>query len=133
VPHSQDEKPAVRILVVDDNPDALEGMMYLLQALGYETRGAETGPEGLAIAAEWRPEIGLLDIGLPGMDGYELARRLRALPGMEEIGLVAWTGFGEERDRRLAREAGFDRHLVKPVDLKDLREALADVAPRVPA
>jgi CheY-like chemotaxis protein len=126
---SADERHA-RVLVVDDHRDALEGMIYLLGALGYDVRGAEDGAEGLALAAEWQPEIALLDIGLPGMDGYELARRIRALPGMESIGLVAWTGFGEERDRQLAFAAGFDRHLVKPVDLKELREALAAVGPK---
>ena len=79
-------------------------------------------------AAEARPpQVALLDIGLPGMDGYELARRLRARPGLARAVLVALTGWGQEEDRRRAREAGFDHHLVKPVELSALRELLAQV------
>jgi CheY-like chemotaxis protein/two-component sensor histidine kinase len=114
-----------RILVVDDNADAAETLKLLLELEGHDTRCAYTGESALTVAAEFVPDTVLLDIGLPGLSGYEVARKLRQetrLP--ESLLLVALTGWGSEEDRQQARAAGFDRHLVKPVELDKLREAL---------
>ena len=106
---------ALRVLLVDDNQDAVMLLSDALKLLGYETRVAHDGPSGLEVAAAFVPAVAMLDIGLPVMDGYELADRLRAQsPG---IRLVAMTGYGQEADQRRAREAGFEHHLVKPLDL----------------
>jgi DNA-binding response OmpR family regulator len=91
-------------------------LAMMLQLEGHEPRTASDGRAALAVAADFMPEVVLLDIGLPKMDGYELARRMRALPGLEGAVLVAMTGFGDEMDRQRSREAGLDHHLVKPVD-----------------
>jgi PAS domain S-box-containing protein len=105
------------ILLVDDNREAVEALAEGLEAFGYSVAVAFDGPGGLEAAARQRPELALLDIGLPVMDGYELARRLRELPGMSTVPLIAVTGYGQESDRQRAHEAGFQEHLVKPVDL----------------
>jgi CheY-like chemotaxis protein len=120
----------LRVLVVDDNLDAAESLVMLLGLDGHEVRMAHSGVEALEAAAVFRPEVVLLDIGLPGMDGYEVARRLREQNDGAETLLVAMTGYGQEEDRRRSRAAGFHRHLVKPVDLNDLRALLASSAPR---
>jgi PAS domain S-box-containing protein len=114
-----------RVLVVDDNADSAGTMAVLLRLWGHEARSAEDGEAALAIAKEFRPEAVLLDIGLPQIDGYEVARRLRALPELEGVLLIAMTGYGQEQDRRRARRAGFDHHLVKPADPEELRRLLA--------
>ncbi len=116
--------PSRRVLVVDDNEDAAESLAVLLRLEGQEVRVAFNGPEALELAAVFRPEVVFLDIGMPGMDGYEVARRLRALPQLGEVVLVAQTGWGQEEDRRRSREAGFDQHLVKPTDPAALRSLL---------
>jgi PAS domain S-box-containing protein len=105
-----------RILVVDDNVDAATTLHVLLRSLGHETRVAHDGMAALDIAREFRPEVILLDIGMPGLDGYEVARRLRAMNHGETFRIVAITGWGQEADRTRSKEAGFDLHLVKPVD-----------------
>jgi len=105
-----------RILVVDDNADSAEALALALGVTGHEVRLAADGPSALTTAAEFRPEAVLLDIGLPGMDGYEVARHLRAAKGSARMVLVALTGYGQEEDRQRAREAGFDHHLVKPAN-----------------
>jgi signal transduction histidine kinase/CheY-like chemotaxis protein len=105
-----------RVLVVDDNRDAAEGLGDLLTDLGYTTRISYDGPSALAAAPEFTPHVALVDIGLPVMDGYEVARRLRALPGLSDVRLVAVTGYGQPSDRERSQAAGFDEHLVKPVD-----------------
>jgi CheY-like chemotaxis protein len=110
-----------RVLVVDDNRDGAELLEEVFRALGHNTRLAYDGEGALELAREFRPEIAFLDIGLPVMDGYQLARRMRAAPGLQEVRLVAVTGFGQEADRGRAREAGFDEHLVKPVEIEALR------------
>ncbi len=115
---------ARRILVVDDNVDAAESMAMLQGLQGHSARAAHSGPEAIAAAAEFLPDVVLLDIGLPGMDGYEVARQLRANPLHAGIFLVAITGYGRETDRALSKSAGFDQHLVKPADLQLLSEWL---------
>ena len=126
VPHSEFRAPK-RVLVVDDNVDAAESLALLLQVLGHVARTVHDGPAALAAAREYRPEVVFLDIGMPGMTGHEVAVRLRAMPEARGAVLVAVTGWGQEEDRRRTREAGFDRHLVKPVDPEALREVLAGV------
>jgi CheY-like chemotaxis protein len=117
--------PRRRILVVDDNVDAAVSLARLLGRLyGQEVRVAHDGPSALEMAGAFRPEVILLDIGLPGMDGHEVARRLRGRPEFGRALIVALTGWGQEQDRRKSEEAGFDRHLVKPVDPEALRKLL---------
>jgi CheY-like chemotaxis protein len=113
-----------RILVVDDNPDAAEVLARGLRRLGYQVGIAHDGPEALATAPELHPEIAILDIGLPVMDGYELGHRLRQLEGLDGLRLIAVTGYGQISDRMRSRAAGFDAHLVKPVGIEELAEAL---------
>ena len=115
----------LRVLVVEDNRDAAESLRLLLEMFGYEVRAAHTGPDGVREAAAFRPDVVLSDIGLPGFDGYEVARRIRRTPGLEKVVLAALTGYGSEEDRRHVQEAGFDHHLVKPADPDDLRRVLA--------
>ncbi len=118
-----------RVLVVDDNLDSTESMEMLLKAWGHNARSARDGVEALDMAAEFQPEVVLLDIGLPGMDGYEVARRMHAMPGLRNTVLIAMTGYSQEEDRMRSREAGFARHLVKPADpgaLRMLLEALPE-------
>jgi PAS domain S-box-containing protein len=105
-----------RILVVDDNVDTARGMARLLKLLGNEVATAHTGSEALKVAREHRPEFILLDIGLPGMDGYEVASRLRLEECCKDAVIVAVSGYGQEEDRRRSKEAGFDHHLIKPLD-----------------
>jgi PAS domain S-box-containing protein len=117
-----------RVLVVDDNEDAAASLALLLHSLGHETAVAKDGSEALRLAQEFRPDIVLLDIGMPGMDGYEVVRRLRELRRGRPVRVVAITGWGQEADRERSREAGFDLHLVKPLDPQDLAHALDDKA-----
>jgi signal transduction histidine kinase/ActR/RegA family two-component response regulator len=114
-----------RVLAVDDNADAVESLALLLGVLGHEVRTASDGPAALETAAAFRPDVVLLDIGLPGMDGYEVARRLRDEAGLKETLLVAVTGYGQEEDRRRAEQAGFDAHLTKPAHPGELLAVLA--------
>jgi PAS domain S-box-containing protein len=118
--------PSLRILVVDDNRDAADSLGMLLAVSGHETRIAYDGASALALAEDYRPEIVLLDLGMPGMDGYEVARRLRARPWGHELLLVALTGWGQEDDRRRTRQAGFDHHFTKPVDPDELDRVLGE-------
>jgi CheY-like chemotaxis protein len=117
----------LRVVVVDDNVDAAEGLALLLRLSGQEVRVAYDGPSALALAGRFRPQVVLLDLGLPGMDGYEVARRLRGQPELEATYLVAVTGWGQPEDRQRSKEMGFDRHLVKPVDSSLLVQLLAEV------
>ena len=118
--------PPRRVLVVDDNVDGAESLASLLRLRGHQVHVANDGPEALRSATAFHPEIVVLDIGLPGMDGYEVARRLRDSQEAAPARLVALTGFGQDEDRRLSREAGFDYHLVKPVDPTMLEELLCE-------
>jgi PAS domain S-box-containing protein len=120
-----------RILIVDDNVDAAASLSLLLKMLGHATAIANDGAGGLEVARVFRPDVVLLDIGLPGLNGYEVARRLRQQPGLRDAVIVAITGWGQEEDRRRGREAGFDHHLTKPVDLDSLQGILAGIHPRV--
>jgi len=116
-----------RVLVVDDNVDAASTLGALLTSLGQEVRVVHDGKAALDAAPAFRPQHVLLDISMPGLDGYETARRLRALPDLPPFRIVALTGWGQEVDRTRSREAGFDRHLVKPVDSEELLHALAQL------
>jgi CheY-like chemotaxis protein len=113
-----------RVLVADDNHDAADSLAMMLAMRGHQTRTAYDGEAALAVAAEFRPDVAIVDIGMPKLDGYEVARRLRADGHGAELRLIALTGWGHDRDRRRAREAGFDAHLVKPVEPTVLEEAL---------
>jgi CheY-like chemotaxis protein len=113
---TQEPSPARRILVADDNRDAAESLAMLLAMAGHEVRVAHHGRDALAVAQVFRPDTALLDIGMPEMNGYEVAQALRSEPWAGGIRLIALTGWGQESDRRRALEAGFDHHLIKPVD-----------------
>jgi CheY-like chemotaxis protein len=114
-----------RVLVVDDHMDAAETLATLLQLWGHHSCLAHDGTGALQAVTAFQPDVVLLDIGLPGMDGYQVAQQLRECPGMEKAVLVAMTGYGGEEDHRRSQEAGIDYHLVKPVDLEVLQELLA--------
>lgn len=121
---SGDSTPKRRLLVVNDNRDAAESMSMLLQMWGHEVVFAYDGPSALETAEQWQPEAVFLDIGLPGMDGYEVAERLRELPHAKGAVLIAITGYGQDDDRRRSRRAGIDHHLVKPVAPDALRSLI---------
>jgi len=108
------------VLVVDDNLDAAASIETLLRIDGHEVRVAPDGEQALAAFAEYQPAVVILDIGLPKIDGYEVARRMRAMPQGREVLMIALTGYGQSEDRQAALEAGFDRHFVKPVDAQQL-------------
>jgi len=116
--------PGRRILVVDDNRDAAETLGTLLGALGATVEVAHSGQSALETLERFDPDTMLLDIGMPEMDGYEVARRLRALPNHPDVQLIALTGWGQHHDQRRARAAGFDHHMVKPPDIARLRQLL---------
>jgi CheY-like chemotaxis protein len=116
--------PKRRLLVVDDNKDAAETMSMLLQMWGHDVAYAYDGPSALETAEQWQPQAVFLDIGLPGMDGYEVAERLRELPHAKDTVLIAITGYGQDDDRVRSRRAGIDHHLVKPVAPDALRSLI---------
>jgi signal transduction histidine kinase/CheY-like chemotaxis protein len=122
---SSDSARPLIVLVVDDHDDGAVSMSRLLRTLGHETRMASDGAEGFRVASECRPEVALIDLGMPIVDGYELARLLRAEPWGQAMMLVAVTGWGQESDKRRTAEAGFDHHLTKPVDLPELVQMLS--------
>jgi CheY-like chemotaxis protein len=114
--------------VVDDQCDAAQSIATLLRMSGNDVQTAHDGPSALQTAAVLRPDVVLLDIGLPGMDGYEVARRMRASPALNGTILIALTGWGQDEDRRRSQESGIDYHLVKPVDLTALEQLLSSLA-----
>lgn len=116
-----------QILVVDDNADAADSLAMLLEYLGRTVRVANSGQAALDMLREFRPEVILMDIGMPGMDGLEVARRIREQPPFDSATLIALSGWGQEEDKRRASESGFDHHLTKPVDLPMLEALLASV------
>jgi signal transduction histidine kinase/ActR/RegA family two-component response regulator len=119
--------PSIRLLIVDDNRDAAQTLGTLLTSLGATTSVAFGGQEALDAMAPFQPDAVLLDIGMPGLDGYEVARRIRSNPAWAGLRLIALTGWGQEADRERTREAGFDHHVVKPIDIEHLRRLLWDV------
>ena len=116
----------MHVLFVDDNEDTIETAALLFGAWDHEIRVARTGPEALEVASDFEPDVILLDIGLPGLDGYEVAKRLRQDPRFKDTLMIAVSGYGRESDRQLSRAAGFDDHLIKPVDLEKLNELLSE-------
>lgn len=116
-----------RILVVDDNQDSASTLAILLRLMGNVTKTANDGLQAVEAASDFRPDVVLLDIGLPQIDGYEACRRIRRQPGGNEVVMVAVTGWGQDEDRIRSSEAGFDHHLVKPVDQATLEDILASV------
>ncbi len=121
--------PRRRILVVDDNRDAAESLAMLLRLSGHDVRTVNDAFKVLGAAETYRPELILLDIGLPGMDGYEIARRLRKQPWASQTKLVALTGYASAEDRRRAELAGFDHHLVKPAQFDALTKLISELEP----
>jgi CheY-like chemotaxis protein len=119
--------PARRsILVVDDNRDSADSLAMLLEIGGHDVTAVYSGSDALKRASDLKPAVVVMDLGLPEIDGCEVARRMRAMPGLEGVRLVALTGYGRDEDRERTRNAGFHHHLVKPVDLDELERMLAD-------
>jgi signal transduction histidine kinase/ActR/RegA family two-component response regulator len=118
----------LRVLVVDDNVDTAASMAMVLRASGHDVHTAHDGPTALEVATDYRPDVVMLDIGLPGFDGFELAKRIRQQPVHEKVVLVAITGYGRESDRQRSQEAGFDYYLVKPTKFEKVQEILASVS-----
>lgn len=116
-----------RVLVVDDNRDSAESMAVLLRLLGHEARTVFHGEEVVPAALEFEPELILLDIGLPGLDGYEVARRVRAQPSLAGVRIAAMSGYGSDEDRARSSREGFDHHFTKPVDLAAVERAIASL------
>jgi len=119
--------PSRRVLVVDDNVDAAQSLALLLEESGHVVQMAFDGPTALEIALDYQPNVVLLDIGLPGIDGFEVAKRLRQLPDLGSVVLVAITGYGQVIDKKRSQEAGFDHHLVKPANFGKVLQILATV------
>ena len=119
-----EERKQLRILMVEDDHDTVETFALLLTAQGHEVRYAFDGPTGLEMARSWAPDAVLLDIGLPGMNGYELARRLHAESGNRRPFLIAITAYGDDQSRLCSEKVGIDLHLVKPVEIEDLQMVL---------
>jgi CheY-like chemotaxis protein len=124
---------ALDVLVADDNVDLATSLGEVLVSIGYRVRLVHDGQAALDAALHAAPDVALLDIGMPGLNGYDLARRLRAEPTTRDVVLVAITGWGQEADKRRAREAGFDHHLVKPVDPEALFALLRSGLARAPS
>jgi CheY-like chemotaxis protein len=125
-PQPKPEVTGRRILLVDDNEDAARALAEALSEMGHSVRVAHDGPAALALLETFSPDIAFLDIGLPVMDGYELARRIRSEHRLDGVRLVSITGYGQPNDKARAQEAGFAVHLVKPVDLTDMEKVIAN-------
>ena len=113
-----------RVLIVDDNRDAADSLALLVRAMGHEVRVAYDGASAVEAARRLRPHVVFLDVVMPGMDGYEVARALRLDPQLREVRIVGLTGFGQDEDRERSRQAGIDQHLVKPIDPQFLQSLL---------
>jgi CheY-like chemotaxis protein len=116
---------SLRILIADDNRDAAESLAALLRMVGHDVRIAYDGVEALGLASEYRPDAIVLDIGMPKMNGYDVAKKLRAEPTGQQMTIIALSGWGQEEDKRRSREAGIDHHLVKPLEPTSLLQVLA--------
>lgn len=125
---AQEDKLALRILIVDDNRDSADSLAMLLKMMGNETCAAYDGEEAVTGAHRFRPDVILLDIGLPKLNGYEACRRIRRLEPGNEMVIIAQTGWGQEEDRQRTHDAGFDHHLVKPVDPQALMKLLRSLS-----
>ena len=130
---SDEEAPAQltgnrRVLVVDDNQDAANSLSLMLRFMGNETKTAYDGIEAINMAASFRPHLILLDIGMPRLNGYDTARQIRQQPWGKDVVLVALTGWGQDDDRRKSDDAGFDSHVVKPIQLETLETLLSSLA-----
>lgn len=123
-------RAGLRMLIVDDNRDAADSLGMLMQVMGNQTCVAYDGREALTVASQFHPEVVLLDIGLPNMSGYEVARELRKRPGGSSMLLIATTGWGQPSDKEQSRDAGFDHHLVKPIDPQTLLKLLGQAGRR---
>ena len=132
MPNNASTSGARRVLVVDDNEDAADSLATLLGVMGYQVRIAYDGPEAIQAADQFDPEVALLDIGLPKLSGYDIARHIRSSRGPAVL-LVAITGWGQEEDRRKAREAGFDHHFTKPADFDVLIDLIGRELQQRPA
>ena len=117
-----------RILVADDNRDSAKSLCTLLRTLGHEVHTAYDGAEAVALAAECKPDVAILDIGMPRLNGYDAARRIREDRGHEGITLIALSGWGQEEDRKRSADAGFDHHMTKPVALDAVQRLFAEIA-----
>lgn len=120
--------PKLKVFVVDDNQDAATTLSMLLQLLGCDVLTANDGPSALQTLKTYRPAVAFLDIGMPGMDGYEVARRIRLIPELQSMMLVALTGWGQQEDRRLSSESGFDHHMLKPADITTLKSLFTSIS-----
>jgi CheY-like chemotaxis protein len=121
----------LRILVADDNQDSAESLALLLQMMGHEVRTELDGARAVETAQVFQPQVVLLDLGMPQLNGYEAARRIRALPGGDDVVLIAQTGWSQPEDRRRSQEAGFDHHVVKPIPSGSLEKLLTPRRPGV--
>jgi CheY-like chemotaxis protein len=124
-------KRFLKILVADDNPDAVNSLATLLEIIGHDVRRGYDGLEALESAAAFRPQVAILDIGMPKFNGYDVARKLRNEPWGKSTVLVALTGWGQEKDKADAKAAGFDRHFTKPADIAALNHFLEETAQRL--
>jgi CheY-like chemotaxis protein len=119
--------PSRRVAIIEDHADSRESLRVLLELYGHEVYEAADGPTGVELVLRLRPDVTLIDVGLPGLDGYEVARRLRASAGGHNLYLIAVTGYGLPADQERARQAGFDSHLVKPVRPEQMIALLRDL------
>jgi CheY-like chemotaxis protein len=119
-----------KIVVVEDNADIRKMVVDILRKLGHEVWTASDGPAGVEVIVQKAPDLAIVDIGLPGFDGYEIARRIRGNPKCDAVPLIAMTGYGQPDDHRRTADAGFARHLVKPIQLDDLHEVLREFGTR---
>jgi len=122
----------LRILIAEDNQDSADSLKMLLEALGFEAQISNDGESAVRTAAQWQPDAILMDIGLPGLNGYDATRRIRATRNGKKVMIIALTGWGQESDRQRSVEAGIDHHLVKPLDLARLQRLLETLRPAVP-
>ena len=126
----REAKTPLRVLVVDDNEDTVTTFSILLRESGHDVRTAHDGEKVVQAVLDYQPDVVLMDIGLPGMNGYSVAQQLRLKPTLQDVVLIALTGYGQESDRKAALQAGFNYHMVKPADFGKLEQILATVTPR---